>query len=112
MHETSSPPLTLTIITGLSGAGKSTVFQLLLRFFAAQQGSVLFDGINIADLDPIDLRRHIAVVAQDPVIFSGSLAANIAYGREGAGMEEVRRAARIFRDNLVINHLRGKTRGC
>ena len=80
-------------LVGPSGAGKSTVFQLLLRFFAAQQGRALFDGVNIADLDPIELRRHIAVVAQDPVIFSGSLAANIAYGREGASLEEIRRAA-------------------
>jgi ATP-binding cassette subfamily B protein len=80
-------------LVGPSGAGKSTVFQLMLRFFAAQQGLVRFDGIDIADLDPVTLRGAIAVVAQDPVIFSGSIAANIAYGREGASREEVRRAA-------------------
>ncbi|MGZ5920654.1 MAG: ABC transporter transmembrane domain-containing protein [Rhizomicrobium sp.] len=80
-------------LVGPSGAGKSTVFQLMLRFFAAQQGVVRFDGIDIADLDPVALRGAIAVVAQDPVIFSGSIAANIAYGREGASREEVRRAA-------------------
>src|SRR5471032_2765407 len=61
-------------LVGPSGAGKSTVFQLLLRFFAAGQGRVLFDGVDIAQLDPILLRRHIAVVSQDPVIFSGSIA--------------------------------------
>ncbi len=80
-------------LVGPSGAGKSTVFQLMLRFFAAQSGIVRFDGIDIADLDPVALRGAIAVVAQDPVIFSGSIAANIAYGREGASREEVRRAA-------------------
>jgi ATP-binding cassette subfamily B protein len=90
---------------GPSGAGKSTVFQLLLRFFAVQQGQVLFDGVNIADLDPIELRRHIAVVAQDPVIFSGSLAANIAYGREGADMEQIRRAADAAAASEFINKL-------
>jgi ATP-binding cassette subfamily B protein len=80
-------------LVGPSGAGKSTVFMLLLRFFAAQEGSVLFDDVDIAALDPVQLRRHIAVVSQDPVVFSGSIAANIAYGREGATLEAVRRAA-------------------
>ena len=80
-------------LVGPSGAGKSTVFQLMLHFFAPQSGTVRFDGIDIADLDPVMLRSAIAVVAQDPVIFSGSIAANIAYGREGATREEVRRAA-------------------
>ncbi len=80
-------------LVGPSGAGKSTVFQLLLRFFAASQGRVLFDGVDIADLDPTLLRRHIAVVSQDPVIFSGTIGSNIAYGRDDAGIEAVRRAA-------------------
>jgi ATP-binding cassette subfamily B protein len=80
-------------LVGPSGAGKSTVFQLMLRFYAAQKGRIAFDGVDIADLDPVELRRHIAVVAQDPVIFSGSIAANIAYGRDGATAGEIRRAA-------------------
>jgi ATP-binding cassette subfamily B protein len=65
----------------------------MLRFYAAQRGVIRFDGIDIADLDPVELRRHIAVVAQDPVIFSGSIAANIAYGRADATPEQLRRAA-------------------
>jgi ATP-binding cassette, subfamily B, bacterial len=80
-------------LVGPSGAGKSTVFQLLLRFFAAGQGRILFDGVDIAQVDPLLLRRHIAVVSQEPVIFSGSIASNIGYGRLGAGREAVRRAA-------------------
>jgi ATP-binding cassette subfamily B protein len=80
-------------LVGPSGAGKSTVFQLLLRFFAPQRGSITFDGVDIADADPADLRRTIAVVAQDSVIFSGTLAENIRYGRPGASDEDVRRAA-------------------
>jgi ATP-binding cassette, subfamily B, bacterial len=80
-------------LVGPSGAGKSTVFQLMLRFFAAQKGAVRFDGIDISELDPVALRGAIAVVAQDPVIFSGTIASNIAYGRHGASLDEVRRAA-------------------
>ncbi|HEY1631535.1 MAG TPA: ABC transporter transmembrane domain-containing protein [Rhizomicrobium sp.] len=80
-------------LVGPSGAGKSTVFQLLLRFFAPQSGSVLFDGVDIATLDPTELRKHIAIVAQDSVIFSGSIADNIRYGRPGASDADVRRAA-------------------
>ncbi len=80
-------------LVGPSGAGKSTVFQLMLRFYAAQKGMIRFDGIDISELDPVALRSAIAVVAQDPVIFSGSIAANIGYGREGATQEQIRRAA-------------------
>jgi len=80
-------------LVGPSGAGKSTVFQLMLRFYATQKGAIRFDGIDISELDPVALRSAIAVVAQDPVIFSGSIAANIAYGREGASEQEIRRAA-------------------
>ncbi|MBV9990879.1 MAG: ATP-binding cassette domain-containing protein [Alphaproteobacteria bacterium] len=80
-------------LVGPSGAGKSTVFQLLLRFFAAQQGSIAFDGVDVAALDPQELRKHIAIVAQDPVIFSGTIADNIRYGRAEASDEQVRAAA-------------------
>ena len=92
-------------LVGPSGAGKSTVFQLMLRFFAAQSGAVHFDGIDICDLDPVALRGAIAVVAQDPVIFSGSIAANIAYGREGATRDDVRRAADAAAASEFIDRL-------
>jgi ATP-binding cassette subfamily B protein len=80
-------------LVGPSGAGKSTVFQLLLRFYAAQKGTVSFDDVDIADLDASELRRAIALVAQDPVIFSGTIADNIRYGRPDASDEDVREAA-------------------
>jgi len=80
-------------LVGPSGAGKSTVFQLLLRFYAPQAGRILFDGTDAATLDPAALRRHIAVVAQDPVIFSGTIADNIRYGRPVANSADIRRAA-------------------
>ncbi len=80
-------------LVGPSGAGKSTVFQLMLRFFDAQSGSIAFDGVDITQLDPLALRRNIAVVSQEPVIFSGSIADNIRYGREEATDAQVRAAA-------------------
>ena len=80
-------------LVGPSGAGKSTVFQLMLRFFEAQAGAITFDGLDITQLDPVALRRRIAVVSQEPVIFSGSIAANIRYGREDATDAQVRAAA-------------------
>ena len=80
-------------LVGPSGAGKSTVFQLLLRFFDPQEGRILFDGVNIADADPQALRRNIALVAQDPAIFAGTISENIRYGRPEATEAEVRQAA-------------------
>ena len=80
-------------LVGPSGAGKSTVFQLLLRFYVPQAGAILFDGVDVASLDPVALRRHIAVVAQDPAIFSGNIADNIRYGRPDADDADIRRAA-------------------
>jgi ATP-binding cassette, subfamily B, bacterial len=92
-------------LVGPSGAGKSTVFQILLRFYAAQEGMISFDGIDIADLDPTELRRHIAIVAQDPVIFSGTIADNIRYGRPEASDDAVRAAADAAAASEFIDRL-------
>ncbi len=81
-------------IVGPSGAGKSTIFQLLARFYDPRSGSILLDGIDIKTVDPAELRRRIKSVAQDPVIFSCSLADNIRYGDWQASGEAVREAAR------------------
>jgi len=79
-------------LVGPSGAGKTTVFQLLLRFYDAQQGSVRMDGLDVRDLDPTALRHRIAVVPQDPIIFSASALENIRYGRPDATESEVQAA--------------------
>jgi ATP-binding cassette subfamily B protein len=79
-------------LVGPSGAGKTTVFQLLLRFYDAQQGSVRMDGVDVRDLDPTALRHRIAVVPQDPVIFSVSALENIRYGKPDATDSEVQAA--------------------
>ncbi|MBV9330953.1 MAG: ATP-binding cassette domain-containing protein [Alphaproteobacteria bacterium] len=92
-------------LVGPSGAGKSTVFQLLLRFYAPQEGAITFDGVDITALDPSALRRNIAIVAQDPVIFSGTLAENIRYGRPEARDDEVRAAAEAAAASEFIDRL-------
>jgi ATP-binding cassette subfamily B protein len=80
-------------LVGPSGAGKTTVFQLLLRFYDPARGVVSVDGVDVATLDPASLRRRVGVVAQDPVIFGGSAWENIRYGRPEASDAEVREAA-------------------
>ncbi|MFZ4530395.1 MAG: ABC transporter transmembrane domain-containing protein [Alsobacter sp.] len=82
-------------IVGPSGAGKSTLVQLLLRFYDPQAGRLLVDGIPITELDPQDLRRRIAFVPQDPVIFGASIAENLRYGRPDASDADLQAAARL-----------------
>jgi ATP-binding cassette subfamily B protein len=79
-------------LVGPSGAGKTTLFQLLLRFYDPQSGSISIDGIDIARADPLAVRRRIALVPQDPVIFAASVAENVRYGRPEASDAEVRAA--------------------
>ncbi len=79
-------------LVGPSGGGKSTVFALLLRFYDPQSGAVRVDGADVRALDPLALRRLIAVVPQDPVIFAASVYDNVRYGRPEASLEDARRA--------------------
>jgi len=92
-------------IVGPSGAGKSTVFQLLLRFYDPQGGRILVDGADIAQVDPEALRARIALVPQDPVVFSGSVTENIRYGRPEASEAEVRHAAELANAHGFITAL-------
>jgi ATP-binding cassette subfamily B protein len=80
-------------IVGPSGAGKSTLFQLLMRFYDPIAGRVCIDGVDARQVDPHDLRHRIALVPQEPVIFSGSVTDNIAYGSPGAAPAEIEVAA-------------------
>ncbi|MDE2154527.1 MAG: ATP-binding cassette domain-containing protein [Xanthomonadaceae bacterium] len=94
-------------LVGPSGAGKSTVFSLLLRFFDPQSGSVRLDGIDLRALSLPDLRGAIALVPQETVIFSGTAADNIRFGRQQASDEEVREAAKAAEAHDFIGALDG-----
>jgi len=89
-------------LVGPSGAGKTTIFQLLQRFYDVAGGAIQVDGVDLRRLSLAELRRRIAVVPQEAVIFSGSIADNIAYGRPGASPDEIRAAAgAAFVDDFV-----------
>ena len=89
-------------LVGPSGAGKSTLFDLILRFYDPNSGAIRLDGIDIRELDPLELRSHIAVVSQQPAMFTGNVWENIRYGRPEAGNEEVRKAAELaYADNFI-----------
>jgi len=88
-------------LVGPSGAGKTTLFQLLLRFYDPVSGRILLDGVDIAQADPAAVRDRLGVVAQEPVIFGASVLDNIRYGRPGATDTEVRAAARAAAAGFV-----------
>ncbi len=81
-------------LVGPSGAGKSTILSLLYRFYDVDAGRVLFEGVDVRELPLRDLRRALAMVAQEPVLWSGTIRENIAYGRDGATQAEIEQAAR------------------
>ncbi len=92
-------------IVGPSGAGKTSLFQLLLRFYEPQHGSIKLDGVDIRDLHLRDLRKFIGIVPQDLVIFSTNAMENIRYGKEDASDEEVFHAAKLAAADEFITRL-------
>lgn len=82
-------------LVGPSGAGKTTICHILPRFYEIHEGAVRIDGKNIADVTRSSLRRHIGIVTQDVFLFTGTIFENIAYGKEGASMDEVVNAAKL-----------------
>jgi len=80
-------------LVGQSGSGKSTVAQLLTRFYDPSIGQITLDGANLTALDPRSLREQVGVVSQEPVLFATTIADNIRYGKRDATDEEVRDAA-------------------
>ncbi len=92
-------------LVGPSGAGKTTIVQLLFRFFDVDGGEILIDGQNIAKVTQDSLRDHISLVPQEPVLFHRTLAENILYGRPGASEAELKEAAKKARCHDFISSL-------
>jgi len=80
-------------LMGPSGAGKTTIFLLLLRFYDPEQGRISVGGVDLPAASPASLRQHVRLVQQEPMIFTGSMADNITYGKLDAAPAEIRRAA-------------------
>jgi ATP-binding cassette subfamily B protein/subfamily B ATP-binding cassette protein MsbA len=100
------PGQTIAIV-GPTGAGKSTLVSLVPRFFDPWQGRLMIDGQDVREVRVKDLRQNLSVVLQEPFLFPVSVAENIAYGRPGASMEEVRAAARAANADAFVSRLEG-----
>jgi len=104
MHIEAQPGQTIAIV-GPTGAGKTTLVNLLMRFYELDSGEILVDGVNITQIKRGDLRRTFGMVLQDTWLFNGTIRENIAYGREGATEEEIIRAAKAARADHFIRTL-------
>jgi len=98
-------PGQMVAIIGPTGAGKTTLVNLLMRFYELDSGSISIDGVDIRDLHKETLRSHTGMVLQDTWLFEGSIGDNIAFGREGATHEEVVEAARATASDRLIRQL-------
>ena len=95
---------TTTAVVGHSGSGKSTLARLLFRFYDVNSGAILIDGQDIRDVTQTSLRQAIGIVPQDTVLFNDTIAYNIAYGKPGAGQEEIEASARAaFIHDFIIS---------
>lgn len=92
-------------IAGRTGAGKSTLVSLLMRFYDPHAGQILLDGVDLREYRLADLRNQFAIVLQEPVLFSTSIAENIAYGRSGASLQDIVAAAKVANAHAFISDL-------
>ena len=99
------PAGSMTAVVGETGAGKTTLVSLLLRFYAPQSGTITVDGRPLEDYSRDGLRRRLALVMQDTWLFGGTIAENIAYGAPGAAREQIEEAARAARIHRFITSL-------
>jgi ATP-binding cassette, subfamily B, bacterial len=94
-------------LVGPTGAGKSTIINLIARFYDVSKGQILIDGHDIRDIDLLEYRHHIGLVLQDPFLFSGTISENIGYGKLNARVEEIEAAARMVGAHEFIIKLDG-----
>ena len=99
------PSGTTIALVGQSGSGKSTIVSLIERFYDPRSGAVLIDGIDLRDLQLRWIRGKIGLVGQEPALFAASIRENIAYGKEGATVEEIRAAAALANAAKFIDKL-------
>jgi ATP-binding cassette subfamily B protein len=100
-----APTGTRVGIRGTTGAGKSSLMGLLMRFYDPTDGQILLDGVDLRDCNLADLRRQFGIVLQEPVLFSSTIAENIAYGRPEATREQIAEAARLANAHDFISAL-------
>ncbi len=100
-----APPGTRVGIRGTTGAGKSSLMGLLMRFYDPTDGQILLDGVDLRDYNLGDLRRQFGIVLQEPVLFSSTIGENIAYGRPEATREQIAEAARLANAHEFISAL-------
>lgn len=92
-------------LVGSTGSGKTTVVNLLMRFYDVDSGEILIDGVNIKDIDCNELRRNTAIVLQDTVLFADTVKNNLKYSNEDASDEDIENAARMSNCDKMIKHL-------
>lgn len=103
----SAKPGEVTAIIGSTGAGKSTLINLIPRFYDIDSGSIIIDGVNVRDMSQENLRAKIGFVPQKAVLFSGTITDNIKFGNDGATDDEIRHAAEIAQAAEFINSMDG-----
>lgn len=103
----SAKPGEVTAIIGSTGSGKSTLVNLIPRFYDVDSGSILIDGVDVRDISQEELRKKIGLVPQKTILFSGTIAENIRFGKEDATDEEVRHAAKVAQALEFIENMDG-----
>lgn len=98
-------PGQMIAFVGATGAGKTTITQMISRFYDPTRGFIKFDGTDLREIELLNLRNHIAVVLQDTFLFNGTIGANIAFARPGCTSEEIEQAAKIARIHDDIKEL-------
>jgi ABC-type multidrug transport system fused ATPase/permease subunit len=92
-------------IVGPTGAGKSTITNLICRFYEVSSGAVLVDGVDVRDITATSLHRHMGYVSQDPILFPGTISENIGYGTDDASPDQIEAAARAAEAHTFIANL-------